>query len=85
MADDSNGQEPNRPWPKWPGSHLKQVTSPGLKCPTWSQVVNGNLKVCDLKVCIFTPVFVVIQSSFVQSKVSRLILAKFGKLRITEV
>ena len=30
------------------GSHLRQVMSPGLKHPTQSQMVNGNLKVHNL-------------------------------------
>ena len=31
-------------------SHLRPVTSPGLKLPTQSQMANGNLKVPNLKV-----------------------------------
>ena len=54
MADGSNGQQPPSPMPKWPTtiwsglngwvSHLRPVTSPGLKLPTQSQMANGGLK-----------------------------------------
>ena len=38
-------------------SHLRPVTSPGLKLPTQSQMADKNPKVPSLKVCVKMPKF----------------------------